>query len=348
MPVESSDDEAEADKGLSKRERRRKEREDPEEAPSFLLLESCWNKIDRARTQSRKLRYDKTILPNPRADVTLEDRLEYSTNIDHDYDGEVAMKGEYNNDSFFFKDVSIESTIKDEAKATAIFEDFKNDVDRWKLKYPPGTSTSDERTRYASYLSEHFLASRLDPLAGTTEVRRIRREIAKRIQLIENYGDDTVKIASPTRDHEDDPASVTDSTAPVLAVEKPWRCKICTKRNDPTVLKCIVCGREKTADALKTRAFIKVVPKNSVADRKGQAVMSAMSSATDVGSFYSERKYIRKLPHKEKKVPDDTKKTGKNGKRPPATWGGRHSESLTSLPQHGVKSAGIGRPIGHL
>ena len=30
----------------------------------------------------------------------------------------------------------MESTIKDEAKATAIFQDFNNDVDKWKLKYP--------------------------------------------------------------------------------------------------------------------------------------------------------------------------------------------------------------------
>ena len=351
LPVESSDDEAEIEKGLSKRERRRKEREDPDEAPAFLLLESCWNKIGRARTQSKKLRFEKSILPKPRPGLVTEERLEYSANLNHDYDGEITMKGEYNNDSFFFKDVSMESTIKDEAKATAIFEDFKNDVDRWKLKFPPGTSTSDERNRYASYLSEHFLASRLDPLAGTTEVRRIRREIAKRIQLIENYGDDTVKSASPKK-HENgsddnEPASIMDSEQ-ALVLAKPWRCKICTKRNDPKILKCIVCGREKTADALKTRAFISAVPKNSVADRKGQAVMSALSSAADVGSIYSERKYIRKLRHNEKKVHDSTQKTGKNGKRPPATWGGRHSESLTSLPQHAVKSAGIGRPIGHL
>ena len=53
--------------------------------------------------------------------------------------------------------------------------------------------------------------------------------------------------------------------------------------------------------------------------------MSALSSAADVGSIYSERKYIRKLRHNEKKVHDSTQKTGKNGKRPPATWGGRHS-----------------------
>ena len=248
LPVESSDDEAEIEKGLSKRERRRKEREDPDEAPAFLLLESCWNKIGRARTQSKKLRFEKSILPKPRPGLVTEERLEYSANLNHDYDGEITMKGEYNNDSFFFKDVSMESTIKDEAKATAIFEDFKNDVDRWKLKFPPGTSTSDERNRYASYLSEHFLASRLDPLAGTTEVRRIRREIAKRIQLIENYGDDTVKSASPKK-HENgsddnEPASIMDSEQ-ALVLAKPWRCKICTKRNDPKILKCIVCGREK-------------------------------------------------------------------------------------------------------
>ena len=43
-----------ATNSLNKRQRRKKEREEPEEAPAFLLLESCWNKIDKARTQSRK------------------------------------------------------------------------------------------------------------------------------------------------------------------------------------------------------------------------------------------------------------------------------------------------------
>ena len=95
-------------------------------------------------------------------------QLQYSSNTDHDYDGISTTTGEYNNDTFYFKDVSMESTIKDEAKATAIFQDFNNDVDKWKLKYPTGTSTREEQSRYASYLSEHYLASRLDPLAGTT------------------------------------------------------------------------------------------------------------------------------------------------------------------------------------
>ena len=134
--------------------------------------------------------------------------------------------------------------------------------------------------------------------------------------------------------------------------KKPWRCKICTKSNKHDCLKCIICGREKTADPIKTRAFIKVVPKHSVADRKGKAVLNAMSSSNDVGSYYSERKYIRQIPasDRSKKSADANNKKGrtKNGKKPPATWGGRHSASLTSLPEHGVKSVGIGRPIGHL
>lgn len=134
--------------------------------------------------------------------------------------------------------------------------------------------------------------------------------------------------------------------------EKPWRCKICTKNNKYDCLKCIICGREKTADPIKTRAFIKAVPKHSVADRKGKAVLNAMSSSNDVGSYYSERKYIRQISasNKSKKSTDtnNNKSRSKNGKKPPATWGGRHSASLTSLPEHGVKSMGIGRPIGHL
>ena len=382
-PISSSDDDEDNDatNSLNKRQRRKKEQEEPEEAPAFLLLESCWNKIDKARTQSRKLRYDTIHTARSNYDLRPEERYEYSSNTDHDYDGISTTTGEYNNDTFYFKDVSMESTIKDEAKATAIFQDFNNDVDKWKLKYPTGTSTREEQSRYASYLSEHYLASRLDPLAGTTEVRRIRREIAKRIQLIENYGDDTVAVVSPlgirnnqygvgnsssnnnnsnnTKINIDENAGTSvmeDMTNTVQQQEskdlKPWRCKICTKSNKHDCLKCIICGREKTADAIKTRAFIKAVPKHSVADRKGKAVLNAMSSSNDVGSYYSERKYIRQIPtvNNKKGVNDNDPKTGgnKKGKKPPATWGGRHSASLTSLPEHSVKSVGIGRPIGHL
>ena len=119
------------------------------------------------------------------------------------------------------------------------------------------------------------------------------------------------------------------------------------QKNDPNILKCIVCGREKTAEALKTRAFISAAPKNSVADRKGQAVMSALSSAADVGSIYSERKYIRKLQHDEKKaliVPKDRQKRKASSCN--MGWASFGIAHFTS--QHGVKSAGIGRPIGHL
>ena len=318
--------------------------------PSFALLESCLNQVDRARTQSRKLRHIRPIFEACESDrFTAEySAIPFEARSKHYYD-----------DSKYLSGVNEKSNLRDEALATSIADDFSAQVQKWMSKFPDASSTALEREQFAAFLDHNYLSSRLDPLAGTTHVRQIRRSIAKRIENIEKSGvsfDDRVKRSAQTADIRDSETglkspedkehvdNMDDEAMTIEAIE--WKCKICSKLNRGDG-KCIVCGRDRTADGVKTPAFIKAVPKYSVADRKGHAAISALSVPGEYGAFYAERKPIKHIHRVREKRQADHRKYKGEGK-PPATWGGRHSESLCTLPDHAPKAIGTAAPIGYL
>jgi hypothetical protein len=319
---------------------------DSEDPPAFMLLESCFRQVNKARTQSQKLRYTKT---KASKSVSEEERFVVKKQEQYSSTSYETHSKDFYEHSSYFSDVSESSNMKDEALATAIADDFSRQVDKWLIIYPNCSSTEDERSRFASFLDQTYLSSRLDPLAGTNHVRQIRRKIARRIELIERHGTDE---ETKRQKNKGSPlpgviagAVAEEEGAAEKEVEKEWRCKICTKVNVGDG-KCVVCGRERTAEAIKTRAFIKAVPKHSVADRKGMAASSAMFVSKDTGAFYAERLRV-KADFKSVTGKKDSSGRAQGGKKPPSTWGGRHSESLRSLPTHGKLKVGSAKPIGY-
>jgi hypothetical protein len=345
-----------------------------DDLPAFMLLEDCWNSVQLARDTIDKINNkspdDKKKKKNGtigssiikkvspldkykpkkrstssnfrRATAEDEERLEYSPWNNRTSGGYIGMR--------------------EDAKAMAIKEEFDMKVRNWKNEKSVEDRDAKERGQFADYMTQMFLAQKLDPLPRTDLIRKIRKEVYDEIEKIDDaYGfmpkdgenernlsfDDEQGVDSESMMTSTGKENTTicsssdssDSSSNTKVVQKaknglPWSCKVCSKKNEGTTNKCIVCGRLQSSGPIKTSKFMSLKvkgekpPPSSTTMTRSQRLDAAASRAT-------------KLPAGSARNAINNRK---KNKKKPATFGGRYNAS-SSLIGSNRRAVGTHAPI---
>lgn len=375
-----------------------------DDLPAFMLLEDCWNTVQLARTTllnekkeksyeikghqknaktddstvSTSLKFSDTHMsPSNTRDFGISQHREHSgkrrpnpkyTTLAFEEEERLSYSPWHNRVEGGY------SGMKDDARAMAIKEEFDDRVARWKNEMPVEERSAQDRGRFCDYLTQHFLANRLDPLPTSELIKSIRTEVAATIERIDEVHvlnlmpkSELAKSAG-TGVRENEEAELTVETgfsnkendADDIGDGIPWKCNVCSKENDgKTSGKCSVCGRPKQTAPLKMAGFLKlkVGTKNekkahvhrdqnpnasglftsSVARQTGRSKrLDAAARRATNGMMYPAGSGRNAVRQKRKK-----------DSRPPAKFGGRHSNSGI-LGEHQRRAIGSHAPVDTL
>ena len=197
-------------------------------------------------------------------------------------------------------------------------------------------------------MTQMYLAQKLDPLPSTDLIRKIRKDVYHEIETIddafgfmpkdeedrtdslmdqlddagvgESVGNDQGKENTVVGGVADTVVS-SDGVARVqLAATNglPWTCKICSKKNQGTTNKCIVCGRLQSSGPIKTSKFMSL----KVKGEKGLPSSSTLSRSQRMGAA-ANRATTLPAGSARNAIKNQRNKNNKKNQKKPSTWGGR-------------------------
>ena len=192
-----------------------------DDLPAFMLLEECWNSVQLARTEimnykdgspgqdgggrgkrssggsrgrtfapakmvaSPSSRVSPKLSPSS-VSTSTKDRSANKRRIDPRFTtltDPVEERLEYS--PWHNRTQGGYAGMREDATAIAIKEEFDERVERWKNEMPVEERTAQDRGKFCDYLTQHFLANRLDPLPSSDLIKSIRKEVASTIEKID-------------------------------------------------------------------------------------------------------------------------------------------------------------------
>ena len=152
---EQEEDEEEANNAHRKQEDS-KNKVVPDDTPSWMLMEDIFNSVQVTRKTLRNI--------NKKAPS------EEASNVERDETP---------------RDVDFLASMKADAEAMAAEDEFFKTLSRWESEMDIEERSPTERQRFAHYLSDIFLCSRLDALTSTASVVSIRKRVVREIEKVE-------------------------------------------------------------------------------------------------------------------------------------------------------------------